>query len=265
MIDKMTRPQLFEVLARSGRPVPPARTTRPVLLGLALYAYYLSFDEAMIENDARDLRNPDPPSRPLSYDVAETAAATVHRLSARLETVTERDALGVQYTHWRHAGTNVRLDTEPDGTYAVRVPQMDAPGYAIYADRVSTFVKARRHAGNAVALIREQVADAHSEAVREHRRRDADRAAAITLAPAAVAAAPSDTERIVRRAGYDVLRVITGHIDGWVETCKANAEAMGHRDLSHIHSWLTEDDFRTILADTARELGIGEQWEAGRS
>lgn len=72
MIDKMTKAQLFEVFARMGRPVPPARTTRPVLLGLALHAYYLDFDDAMIEDDARDLRNPDPPLRPLSYDVARS-------------------------------------------------------------------------------------------------------------------------------------------------------------------------------------------------
>lgn len=303
MIDKMTKAQLIEMIVRTGGARPNSKTLRAALVHLAHYRFEQAHAEALAENEARtpvaasncttcgravrigaggpehvepsthvngihapttldeaapgeadDLQD-DAPSRPLSHDVA---AAAERGHSTRLVTGIHPD--GASY--WMHVGTDVRLDTEPDGTYTVRVPQMDAPGHAVYADRVPTFVKARRHAGNAVALVREQVDAAHLDARIEANRRLSDRAAGITLAPS-VPASPSETERIVRRAGYDVLRAVAGHVDGWIETAKENHEAMGRRDVPD--TWLSEGDFHRILADTARELGIGEQWEAGRS
>lgn len=67
-------------------------------------------------------------------------------------------------------------------------------------------------------------------------------------------------DRIIRRVRYDVLVEISESIDAWVQQARENSEAgVGHRDDSEIFH---RDDVRSVLADTARTLGLGDHWEA---
>jgi hypothetical protein len=67
-------------------------------------------------------------------------------------------------------------------------------------------------------------------------------------------------QRLKRRAAYDALREVHTMFVGWLQGAKEEHGANGRRDVPE--SWLTEHDFPRILTDAARQLGIGEQWDA---
>jgi hypothetical protein len=69
-------------------------------------------------------------------------------------------------------------------------------------------------------------------------------------------------DRIVRRAQYTGLKALLGVLDGWVEGCQSNAEALGRRRPDADGVMFVRGDIRRMVNDAARELGTAQPWAA---
>jgi hypothetical protein len=70
---------------------------------------------------------------------------------------------------------------------------------------------------------------------------------------------PELVERIERRAKYVALRHMLHVLDGWIEGAQGNHEALGHRgESSPCWNRFDAEDFRRMVNDAARELGVPE-------
>lgn len=68
-------------------------------------------------------------------------------------------------------------------------------------------------------------------------------------------------KRLVRRAAYDMGRMVLSSLDGWIEGVRDNHEANGHRDaFESCCGMFHPGDIRAMVNDACRVMGAPEAW-----